>query len=1019
MQEQSANKGIPFLRKIVLLFILLAIFGGAGLWYINEYILPTKGKTIFTEILIKATGRKVTVGGIYYNPFRGITIRDLVISDEDRYARNFLEIKKMYFNVLYLPLFKEKKIIIPLIKIDSPKIALTIDDHNKWNFETLSFLNQPQASRQYDVIVSNLSVTDAACAFEDRATEPFFSKEIENLDLRTSISYPIRIKYKLNASLKAARNNSISADGEYDPVRKNFILNLGVKNLPLSEFQPYYAGMPFNSLSGNLTGNTGILFFPGDKLTVETISNIVNLNISAPQGGGAVGAADFNAKGGLDISGKMSLNLKDKTKLPCGITAAVKADNLNINAGVFSLKGGVDVNGKVNFDIYPAGETLPSGGANDKTVITYSADALLRDVKLTGIPNIDGLDKINGKIYLDQNKIWADSIKAIARNLNLIISGSLKDYSKPYIDITAKTELDLSKVNELLTPGLNEYLTDYQISGTGKTSLNVRGELKAKTTPVWTITSELINCSLKAKFLAEAITPINGTIIVKDNFLKLKNIRTAFKKKEYLLDGEIKDFASPSVTASLSSDELTLKTSFRSLASAAPAEGSGFTPLEKIDYDLKSPQAHNVIELHSLTGLTFNRFEGNYKNTNFNLTGDVTELNNPLLKIAGSVNTTINELRPYLSHETKEFLERTATEGPLKAKFDFTGRLNDSETWEITFESLESCIRNSKLFVSGTITTMKNPLLSIRGSLHTDVNELKTYLPANASELIGKLETAGAINSKFIFNGRLNNPDTWQIDLKTESPQLRIKKWKFDEVSAECKFKNNQVSIPSLNAKPYGGILSANLFMDFSQANPQYLIQADIREIDISKLKNDTEFKDKDLSGFFYANGEFSGLANNIETLKGKGAFAIAQGKVWELPVFAGLANILYIPGVKKIIFREAKGTFSIVDKSILTDDTELYSTEITLAGNGRLDFNGNLNFEITAAFAKELLSGPTFLGPLRDFFVDEAGNFIGRIKLSGTLKEPKFKVSPFQMDNIMKSKLMETIRKKLFGNGD
>ena len=150
--------------------------------------------------------------------------------------------------------------------------------------------------------------------------------------------------------------------------------------------------------------------------------------------------------------------------------------------------------------------------------------------------------------------------------------------------------------------------------------------------------------------------------------------------------------------------------------------------------------------------------------------------------------------------------------------------------------------------------------------------------------------------------------------------------------------------------------------------------------------------------------------------MRGKGAFAIAEGRLWELPVFAGLANILYIPGVSKIVFGEAKGTFTVGNRIIVTGDTELYSPQMNLVGEGSVDFDGNLNFDITAAFAKEFLEGPTLLGPLRDFFVDEAGHFVGKINLAGTLNEPKFKVTPISFDKLLNNKLLNKIREKLFG---
>ncbi len=884
MQEQQKRRGIPFLKKVLLLLVVLGIFASIGIWYANEYILPVKGKAFAIEYLTKATGREVTLESIYYNPFRGITLRNLTFSDDLKYNRKFLEIKKLYFNILYIPLFEQKKIIIPLIKIESPKLVLTVDSDNKWNFESLLFLNRPDAQpQQYSVLVYNISVSNAACTFEDRALEPVFLKDLKDMDFQASVSYPLKIKYKLNAELGVKQKNTISADGEFDPLKKETIFNLRLKNVPFAEFQPYYTGLPFKSMQGNLSGNVSLLYIPENRLTIEALSTINNLNIINE---------GFIIKGGADLSGRMVMELKDKAKMPCVISAAAKIDSLDLSGKDFSLTGGADANGKFTFD------------AKDKTTIKYSADALLRDAKIKGVPNFDVIDKINGKLYLNETRLWADSIKGTSRNLSLIFAGSLKDYANPYLDLTAKTELDLSRISEFLAPEMKDKLKGYAITGKSNVAFTIKGALKDQDkTPLSSVlTAEFLNCVIKPDFLDKPVTSINGLLTSKADYLNLKDVSGTFNEKTYALNGDITNFKAPVFNLTVASDDLNLKANFQSMENS----------------------------------LLFSKLEGKYKNARFNLFGSVADF--------------------------------------------------------------------------------KDPLLDIHGSIATDINELKNYLPKQNVELLNKLEVNGAVSSKFIFNGKWKDQKTWQMELKAESPQLQVKKLKFDDLYLEYKFKDNFISIPNITARPYGGNLTANVVVDFTQQNPQYVLQISVKDIDISKWKNDTEFKKSDLRGLFYGNAELGGFGNNIETLRGKGSFAIVEGKLWELPVFAGLANILYIPGVSKIVFSEAKGTFTVGNKVVVTSDTELYSTQMNLIGEGGVDFDGNLNFNITAVFAKEFLEGPTPIGPLRDFFVDEMGNFVGKIKLAGTLKDPKFTIAPFSLDKILNNKLLNKLRKGLFG---
>ena len=110
------------------------------------------------------------------------------------------------------------------------------------------------------------------------------------------------------------------------------------------------------------------------------------------------------------------------------------------------------------------------------------------------------------------------------------------------------------------------------------------------------------------------------------------------------------------------------------------------------------------------------------------------------------------------------------------------------------------------------------------------------------------------------------------------------------------------------------------------------------------------------------------------------------------------------------------EGNFTVGNKIISTSDTELRSPQMNLVGDGTVDFDGNLNFHVTAAFDKGLLEVPSSLGPIRDFFIDKEGNYLGDIKLDGTTAEPKFKVNPIPIDKILNNKLLDRVKKGLFG---
>jgi len=259
--------------------------------------------------------------------------------------------------------------------------------------------------------------------------------------------------------------------------------------------------------------------------------------------------------------------------------------------------------------------------------------------------------------------------------------------------------------------------------------------------------------------------------------------------------------------------------------------------------------------------------------------------------------------------------------------------------------------------------------------------------------------------------------DSWDVNLVADSPLLDARKLKFDSVHLEGKFVGKYLTVSRLTANPYDGSLAVNAVFDFNKDKPQYVAHIGARDIDIGRWKNDTEMKDKKLSGRFSANADLSGTSGEPGTLKGGGSFRISDGSFWELPVFSGLANILYIPKVNKIVFGQAQGTFTVAEMKVRTDDTKMSSPQMDLIGNGTVDFDGNLDFQVTAVFDKALIQIPSSLGPFRDLLIDKDGRYLGDINLNGTTKEPKFDPKPPRLDKIWNNRLFDNIKKGIFGD--
>ena len=65
---------------IILLIIVLAAY--TGIFYLNQTIIPTKIRSAIVTGLEDVTQKKVLLGSVRFNIFKGLILKDLIIRDD-------------------------------------------------------------------------------------------------------------------------------------------------------------------------------------------------------------------------------------------------------------------------------------------------------------------------------------------------------------------------------------------------------------------------------------------------------------------------------------------------------------------------------------------------------------------------------------------------------------------------------------------------------------------------------------------------------------------------------------------------------------------------------------------------------------------------------------------------------------------------------------------------------------------------------------------------------------------------
>ncbi len=228
------------MKKIVTILIIVFVIISAILAYLNQVVLPVKVKAMIVRALEDATQKKVALGSIKINIFKGLVLRDLKITDE---SHQILTLKEASCGFFILP-FK-KQIIIPSIKLQSLVLSVRRSKDNSFNilepFDNRRVLPSSLAKKpDFNIVVSKVVVADARLDFEDNSFDLPFKKSLENVDLVVYLSLPAKIKYKLNCEIPSVSMAKIKSVGMYNFIAKELVLNVRALDFNPGDFAVYY-----------------------------------------------------------------------------------------------------------------------------------------------------------------------------------------------------------------------------------------------------------------------------------------------------------------------------------------------------------------------------------------------------------------------------------------------------------------------------------------------------------------------------------------------------------------------------------------------------------------------------------------------------------------------------------------------------------------------------------------------------------------------------------------------------------
>jgi hypothetical protein len=257
----------------------------------------------------------------------------------------------------------------------------------------------------------------------------------------------------------------------------------------------------------------------------------------------------------------------------------------------------------------------------------------------------------------------------------------------------------------------------------------------------------------------------------------------------------------------------------------------------------------------------------------------------------------------------------------------------------------------------------------------------------------------------------VNNQGKTEIRGKIMAPFIKTARYQFNNINSELALVGDKLYIYNLHSDFYKGTFHMDSYMDLDNPIPPFSIDASIKDMDVYDFSTTSSLVEKNISGTCNANIQLKGIMGVTNSLYGKSWIEIKNANLWEAGIFKGIATVLLIPKLEKVVFTDAYGAIQIKNSRFYTDKFKLVSDVMELSIKGGFGFDNTVDSTVKIRFKKELIQESTWFSKISSILLESAGWFIGSIKITGDMKDPSYTVNPIGVGNIL-DKVKKTIDK-------
>lgn len=332
---------------------------------------------------------------------------------------------------------------------------------------------------------------------------------------------------------------------------------------------------------------------------------------------------------------------------------------------------------------------------------------------------------------------------------------------------------------------------------------------------------------------------------------------------------------------------------------------------------------------------------------------------------------------------------------------------------------------NVEIICSETnMAVVVNPLLVIRpegnvaGDLRVDIISGNVTFNATSSiqpvpllkmigiyneDVMGDWKFLGPVNVTAKGQASFQDFDKRTVNAHISGRKMGIGRFIADDGSFDLNIFDKHIELSKADGHAFGGSFAGNAVFDLPDdktTNVQYKVAAEMHDVNATRLINLLMTNSMtDVDGTMYCQVNLEGKLGEgaVEFSKGSGKISIADGKIFSLPVFGGLSEMMgrIIPGLNFVLRQSNMNTdFTVTEGVFHTENIKVEGDLLSLSGRGDYRLDGGLDFDVQI----RLLKAHTVGGKVMRVITYPISKLF-EFKLRGGLSDPKWHPMNFSSD--------------------